>query len=88
VATTESTNDRRPPAKSTKQLDWPVIIAGITALVILAYGIIAYLLPQTESGRFDHCVQQRAEVLEGKSEFPVIPAVAQCTVLRDAGALG
>jgi hypothetical protein len=88
VTTVESTSDRPTSAKSTKDLDWPIIVAGITAFVILVYGVIAYVMPHTESGRFDRCVQQRAEVLEGKSEFPVIPAVAQCTVLRDAGALG
>lgn len=69
-------------------VDWPVIITAMIIFAVLACGITAYLAPQTFSGSFDRCVAQRAETFKAKTDFPVIPAVTQCGVLRDAGALG
>lgn len=72
---------------SADDVDWPVIITAMVIFAILAFGVAAYLLPQTNSGSFDRCVAQRAETFLAKTDFPVIPAVSQCGILRDANAL-
>lgn len=87
VTTFEPAGDWRAPSSAPDDVDWPVIITAMIAFVILAFGIAAYVFPQTNPGRYDRCVEQRAETFLGKTDFPVIPAVNQCTVLRDADAL-
>ncbi len=67
-------------------VDWPVVIAAAVAFLVLAVGIGMYVYPNSESGRFDHCVQQRVQGFLEKVDFPVIPAVRQCESLRDQGA--
>lgn len=87
MTTLQPAADWRAASPSAADVDWPVIIAAMTIFAILAFGVAAYLLPQTNSGSFDRCVAQRAETFLAKTDFPVIPAVSQCGVLRDANAL-
>ena len=75
------------PTRSDPDVDWPVVIVAILIFAILAIGIGIYAYPSSESGRFDRCVQQRVDMFLEKAHFPVIPAVSECTELRDQGAL-
>ncbi|MFN8090423.1 MAG: hypothetical protein U0R81_15890 [Mycobacterium sp.] len=74
-----------PPPES--KIDWPLVIAATVLVAVLAIVVALYVYPASESGRFDRCVQQRAEIFLEKTHFPVIPAVSECTELRDQGAL-
>ena len=75
------------PTRSDPDIDWPVVIVAVLVFAVLAIGIGVYVYPTSESGRFDRCVQQRVDVFLEKVHFPVIPAVSECTKLRDQGAL-
>lgn len=75
------------PTRSDPDLDWPVVIIATLVFAILAIGVAVYLYPSSESGRFDRCVQQRVDIFLEKVHFPVIPAISECTELRDQGAL-
>lgn len=75
------------PNRSDPDVDWPVVIVAILVFAMLAIGIGIYVYPSSESGRFDRCVQQRVDMFLEKVHFPVIPAVSECTELRDQGAL-
>lgn len=75
------------PGRSDPDVDWPVLIIAALISAILSIGIALYIYPSSESGRFDRCVQQRMDIFLEKVHFPVIPAVLECTELRDQGAL-
>lgn len=76
-----------PPPRPDSKIDWPLVIAATVLIAVLAIVVGLYVYPASESGRFDRCVQQRAEMFLEKVHFPVIPAVSECTELRDQGAL-
>ena len=75
------------PDRSDPDVDWPVVIIATIVFAMLAIGIGMYVYPSSESGRFDRCVQQRVDMFLEKAHFPVIPAVSECTELRDQGGL-
>ena len=80
-----------PPAASAHDADagtdWLVVVVATIAFLVLALGIGMYVYPNSESGRYDNCVQQRAPTFLEKVSFPVISAVRECDKLRDQGAL-
>lgn len=90
MATLGPTANWQHPGVATRpdpDIDWPVVIIATLVFAILAIGVAIYVYPSSESGRFDRCVQQRVDVFLEKVHFPVIPAVSECTELRDQGAL-
>lgn len=64
-----------------------MVAVATIILVILVGGILVHFYPDSESGRYDQCVQQRVQVFLEKVHFPVIDAVRTCGELRDQGAL-
>lgn len=79
---------KAPPSEVETGVDWPIAIAALVAFTVLLFVVTSYLYPDSESGRFDRCVQQRVETFLEKADFPVIPAVRECGELREQGALG